>query len=130
VSLSRLCAAALHLGRAQLITAMLTPDATLNMALNGNRPAHDSTYDDADREVLKAARIPIPAFDEASRAGEIFKEAAEAAVLGMKTLEAAMAAVVHRVTPLLSRWVERRGGTEPPRPEWRIRRRVVRGTPS
>jgi multiple sugar transport system substrate-binding protein len=94
------------------IKAMLTPDATLKMALNGNGPVRNSTYDDpsfrrtveyadAEREVLKAARIPIPAFDEASRAGDIFKEEAEAAVLGMKTPEQAMAAVVQRVRPLL-----------------------------
>ncbi len=42
----------------------------------------------------KVARVPLPAFDEAARAGDIFKEEAEAAVLGMKTPEAAMAAVV------------------------------------
>jgi hypothetical protein len=42
-----------------------------------------------------------PAFDEASRAGDIFKEEAEAAVLGLKTPEAAMASVVQRVKPLL-----------------------------
>ncbi len=94
------------------IKAMLTPDATLKMALNGNGPVRNSTYDDAgfrrtveyadaEREVLKAARIPIPAFDEASRAGDIFKEESEAAVLGMKTPEQAMAAVVQRVKPLL-----------------------------
>ena len=51
--------------------------------------------------VLKVARVPLPAFDEAARAGDIFKEEAEAAVLGMKTPEAAMAAVVQRVKPLL-----------------------------
>jgi multiple sugar transport system substrate-binding protein len=94
------------------IKSMLTPAATLTMALNGNGPVRNATYDDAsfrktvdyadaEREVLKAARIPIPAFDEASRAGDIFKEEAEAAVLGMKTPEAAMAAVVARVKPLL-----------------------------
>lgn len=94
------------------IKAMLTADATLKMALNGNGPVRASTYDnaglrsqvayaDAERDVLKVARVPIPAFDEATRAGDIFKEEAEAAVLGMKTPEAAMAAVVGRVKPLL-----------------------------
>ena len=58
-------------------------------------------YADAERDVLKVARVPLPAFDEAARAGDIFKEEAEAAVLGMKTPEAAMAAVVQRVKPLL-----------------------------
>ena len=58
-------------------------------------------YADDERAVLKVARVPLPAFDEAARAGDIFKEEAEAAVLGMKTLEEAMAAVVQRVKPLL-----------------------------
>jgi multiple sugar transport system substrate-binding protein len=47
--------------------------------------------------------VPLPAFDEAARAGDIFKEETEAAVLGMKTPEAAMASVVNRVKPLLPR---------------------------
>jgi multiple sugar transport system substrate-binding protein len=94
------------------IKAVLTKDATLRMALNGNGPVRASTYDnpdfrssvpyaDAERAVLKVARVPLPAFDEAARAGDIFKEEAEAAVLGMKTPEVAMAAVVQRVKPLL-----------------------------
>jgi multiple sugar transport system substrate-binding protein len=94
------------------IKAMMTKDATLKMALNGNGPVRASTYDnadfraivpyaDAERAVLKVARVPLPAFDEAARAGDIFKEETEAAVLGMKTPEAAMASVVARVKPLL-----------------------------
>ena len=94
------------------IKAMLTKEATLGMALNGNGPVRASTYDDpkfretvsyadAERQVLKVARVPLPAFDEAARAGDIFKEEAEGAVLGMKTPEAAMASVVQRVRPLL-----------------------------
>jgi multiple sugar transport system substrate-binding protein len=94
------------------IKAMLTKEATLAMALNGNGPVRASTYDDpgfratvpyadAERDVLKVARVPLPAFDEAARAGDIFKEETEAAVLGMKTPEVAMASVVQRVKPLL-----------------------------
>ncbi len=94
------------------IKAMMTKEATLAMALNGNGPVRASTYDDAnfqatvpyadaERAVLKVARVPLPAFDEAARAGDIFKEEAEAAVLGMKTPEIAMASVVKRVKPLL-----------------------------
>ena len=94
------------------IKAMLTKEATLAMALNGNGPVRGSTYDnagfratvpyaDAERRVLTVTRVPLPAFDEAPRAGDIFKEETEAAVLGMKTPEAAMASVVQRVKPLL-----------------------------
>lgn len=91
---------------------MASKKSTLIAALNGNGPIRNSTYDDAkfrasvpyadaERQVLKLARVPLPAFDEAAKAGDIFKEEAEAAVLGMKTPEAAMAAVVARVKPLL-----------------------------
>jgi multiple sugar transport system substrate-binding protein len=94
------------------IRSMMSKDATQRMALNGNGPVRASTYDDpafrksvpyadAERDVLKVARVPLPAFDEAARAGDIFREEAEAAVLGMKTPEAAMAAVAQRVKPLL-----------------------------
>ncbi len=96
------------------IRHMVGKPATLAMALNGNGPVRNSTYDDPrirealpyaeeERRVLRVARVPLPAFDEAPRAGDIFKEEAEAAVLGMKTPEAAMASVVARVTPLLPR---------------------------
>lgn len=96
----------------RFIKSMLTKDATLKMAINGNGPVRASTYDDAgfratvpyadaESSVLRIARVPIPAFDEAMRAGDIFKEEAESAVLGMKTPEAAMASVVQRVRPLL-----------------------------
>ncbi len=94
------------------IKAMLTKQATLGAALNGNGPVRNSTYDDAgfraqvpyadeERRVLKVARVPLPAFDEAARAGDIFKEEAEAAVLGMKKAEDAMASLGQRVKPLL-----------------------------
>jgi multiple sugar transport system substrate-binding protein len=98
----------------QFIRSMVTKQATLATALNGNGPVRNSTYDDPrvrelipyadqERRVLRVARVPLPAFDEASRAGDIFREEAEAAVLGMRTPEAAMANVVQRVTPLLPR---------------------------
>ena len=94
------------------IKAMVTKQATLMAALNGNGPVRQSTYDDPrlratipyadeERRVLRVARLPLPAFDDAARAADIFKEQAEAAVLGLKTPEAAMAEVVQRVTPML-----------------------------
>jgi multiple sugar transport system substrate-binding protein len=94
------------------IREMLSKQSTVTAALNGNGPVRASTYDDAgfrrqvayadeERRVLEVARVPLPAFDEAARAGDVFKEEAEAAVLGMKSPEAAMRAVVARVTPML-----------------------------
>ncbi|MGG5809585.1 ABC transporter substrate-binding protein [Falsiroseomonas sp. CW058] len=96
------------------IRHVMSKPSTLAMALNGNGPVRNSTYEDPrmreslpyaeeERRVLRVARVPLPAFDEAPRAGDIFKEEAEAAVLGLKTPEAAMASVVQRVTPLLPR---------------------------
>jgi multiple sugar transport system substrate-binding protein len=41
------------------------------------------------------------AFDNAQRAADFFKEEAEAAVLGMKTPQAAMDDLTRRVRPLL-----------------------------
>lgn len=97
----------------QFMRTMLSKPATLQMALAGNGPVRNSTYEDpgfrakvpyadAERHVLQVARVPMPAFDEAARAADLFKEEAEAAVLGMKTPEAAMSDLVRRVTPLLS----------------------------
>lgn len=94
------------------IKAMTSKDATLKAALNGNGPVRASTYADQsfagkvpyateELKVLKVARVPLPAFDEAARAGDLFKEEAEAAVLGMKSPEEAMASLVKRVQPLL-----------------------------
>ena len=95
-----------------LIKEMLSKDSTLKAALNGNGPVRNSTYDvpsfanslaysKEERRVLKVARVPMPAFDNEQRAGDVFKEEAEAAVLGMKSPQKAMDDVVARVTPLL-----------------------------
>jgi multiple sugar transport system substrate-binding protein len=59
------------------------------------------SYAEEERRVLKVARVPLPAFDDAARAGDVFKEEAEAAVLGMKSPEEAMKSVVARVKPML-----------------------------
>ena len=94
------------------IREMVSKQATLTAALNGNGPVRGSTYDDAgfrgkvayageERRVLEVARVPLPAFDDAARAGDVFKEEAEAAVLGMKSPQEAMKSVVARVTPML-----------------------------
>lgn len=95
-----------------LMKEMLSRENTLKAALNGNGPVRASTYDDprfrdrvpyaeAERAVLRVARVPMPAFDQAARAADFFKEEAEAAVLGMKTPQQAMDDLVRRVQPLL-----------------------------
>jgi multiple sugar transport system substrate-binding protein len=95
-----------------LIRALSSKQGTLRMALNGNGPVRVSTYSDpafssslphaaVEAEALKSARIPLPAFDQQARAYDIFTEESQAAMLGMKTAERAMADAAKRVQPLL-----------------------------
>jgi multiple sugar transport system substrate-binding protein len=96
----------------KFIKWMSSSEATLAAALNGNGPVRNSTYDDpriiaalpyaqAERRVLAVSRVPLPAFDEAARAADFFKEEAENAVLGMKTPQQAMDDLTVRVQALL-----------------------------
>lgn len=95
-----------------LIREMASKQATLKAALNGNGPVRASTYADAgfigklpyaaeELRVLKVARAPMPAFDNAQKAADTFKEEAEAAVLGQKTPQQAMDDLVAKVRPML-----------------------------
>ncbi|MBL8698355.1 MAG: extracellular solute-binding protein [Alphaproteobacteria bacterium] len=95
-----------------LIRAMVSKDATVMTAINGNGPVRASSYADArvkqklsyaeeEKKVLLVSRAPMPAFDQSARAADFFKEEAEAAVLGMKTPQKAMDDLVARVKPLL-----------------------------
>lgn len=96
-----------------LMREIASKENTLKAALNGNGPVRNSTYDnarvrqnlpyaDAERQVLRIARVPLPAFDEAQRAADIFREEGEAAVLGRKPVQQAMNDVTQRVTPLVA----------------------------
>ncbi len=95
-----------------LIKTMASKESTLMAALNGNGPVRASTYDspemkeqleyaDSEKAVLLVGRVPLPPFDDAAKASDIFMEELQAAVLGMKPVEEAMQAVDDRVTPLL-----------------------------
>jgi len=95
-----------------LIREMLSKENTLKAALNGNGPVRASTYDspqmrdmlpyaEDERAVLLVGRVPLPAFDEAAKAGDIFVEEMQAAVLGMKPVDQALGDVERRVKPLL-----------------------------
>lgn len=95
-----------------LIRALSSKEGTLKMALNGNGPVRVSAYADPalaknlphaaiEAEAIKSARIPLPAFDQQQRAYDIFTEESQAAMLGMKTAERAMADAAKRVQPLL-----------------------------
>jgi multiple sugar transport system substrate-binding protein len=95
-----------------LIKTMASKESTLMAAMNGNGPVRASTYDtpemqekvayaDEEKSVLLVGRVPLPPFEGAAKAADIFVEELQAAVLGMKPVEEAMASVEERVTPLL-----------------------------
>lgn len=95
-----------------LVKTMLSKDSTLAAALNGNGPVRASTYDnpamkeklayaDAEKSVLLVGRVPLPPFDNAAKAADIFVENLQAAVLGIMPVDEAMADVEKRVTALL-----------------------------
>jgi multiple sugar transport system substrate-binding protein len=94
------------------IRALSSKQAATAMALNGNGPTRISTYDDPkfrdtspfaaeEAKAVAASRIHLPAFDEQARAHDIFVEESQAAVLGMKEPQQAMADAVKRVQPLI-----------------------------
>jgi multiple sugar transport system substrate-binding protein len=94
------------------IRAMSGPETTLASARNGNGPVRLSTYGDAafardnpvaavEADALSRARVPFPAFAEASRAEAIFVEEVQSAVLGRKEPARAVEDTVNRVKPLL-----------------------------
>jgi multiple sugar transport system substrate-binding protein len=95
-----------------LVREMLSKENTLKAALNGNGPVRASTYDtpemqqklayaDEEKAVLLVGRVPLPAFDNAAKAGDIFVEEMQAAVLGMKPVPDALSDIERRVQPLL-----------------------------
>ena len=95
-----------------LIKDLSSKENTVKAAINGNGPVRASAYADArfaalmpyaaaEAATLKVARVPIPAFDNAAKAGDIFVEELQAAVLGRKGVAMAMDDVAKRVKPLL-----------------------------
>jgi multiple sugar transport system substrate-binding protein len=95
-----------------LVRTMASKESTLMAALNGNGPVRASTYDSPEMQeklayaadekaVLLVGRVPLPPFDNAAKASDIFVEELQAAVLGMKPVADAMESVRTRVEPLL-----------------------------
>jgi multiple sugar transport system substrate-binding protein len=97
-----------------LIKEISAKENTIRAAVNGNQPARVSAYADprllssvpyAEQEAksLRQARVPMPAFDRSAEAKDIFVEEMQAAMLGMKTPQAAGTAMTRRIRPLLAR---------------------------
>jgi multiple sugar transport system substrate-binding protein len=85
---------------------------TLGAAINGNGPVRVSSYADptlqernplaaVEARVLANGRGAFPPFPEAARAQTTFLEEVQLAVLGRKTAQAAVAAIVERVRPMM-----------------------------
>jgi multiple sugar transport system substrate-binding protein len=94
------------------IRELSSRQATLAAALNGNGPVRASTYANPgftqklpyaaeELRVLKIARAPMPAFDNAQKAADLFKEELEQVVLNQKAPQKAMDDLAAKVRPLL-----------------------------
>lgn len=94
------------------IVKMSSKDSTLRAALNGNGPVRSSTYDeqklqdmvpywDAEQKILEAARVPLPGFDGAQRAADLYTEYAQMAIIGRMDVQEAMDELAEKVAPLL-----------------------------
>jgi multiple sugar transport system substrate-binding protein len=95
-----------------LIKELSSKENTVKAGLSGNGPVRSSSYADArytstlsyaaaEAATLKVARVPLPAFDNAAKAGDIFVEELQSAVLGRKPVALAMQDAERRVKPLL-----------------------------
>ena len=97
-----------------LIKHLSSVENTIAAAINGNGPARPSAYQDprvrelvpyADQEAaaLENALLVLPGFENTGQAMDILMEEIQAAMLGLKEPEQAMADVKQRVEPLLPR---------------------------
>ena len=82
------------------------------MALNGNGPTREWTYDEpafnqllpyaeAEKRALQVARVPLPAFDRSAEAADVITEFVQAAILGARSPQQAMDDLARRLEPLL-----------------------------
>lgn len=97
-----------------LIRELSTKANTIRTAINGNGPIRSSAYADPalqqkvsyaalEARALKAARVPMPAFNKAAEAKDIFIEEMQAALLGLQAPEVSAKNMTRRIQPLLPR---------------------------
>jgi len=97
-----------------LIREISTKENTVKAAINGNGPVRASAYADArliekvpyaalEAQALKAARVPMPAFNKSAEAKDIFVEEMQAAMLGLQEPEVSAKNMTKRIQPLLPR---------------------------
>ncbi len=97
-----------------LIREISTRENTIKAAINGNGPVRASAYSDArliekvpyaalEAQALRAARVPMPAFNKSAEAKDIFVEEMQAAMLGLQPPEVSAKNMTKRIQPLLPR---------------------------
>jgi multiple sugar transport system substrate-binding protein len=97
-----------------LMREISTKENTVEAAINGNGPVRASAYADArliekvpyaalEAQALKAAHVPMPAFNKAAEAKDIFVEEMQAAMLGLQSPEISGKNMTKRIQPLLPR---------------------------
>jgi multiple sugar transport system substrate-binding protein len=95
-----------------LVRHFTSKENTVRAAINGNGPCRASAYADpryrdalpyaaAEATVLAVARPPLPGWDNAAKAEDVFKEELELVLVANKEPRAAMESVARRVQPLL-----------------------------
>ncbi len=91
---------------------MASRDAIFNMSLSGNDPVRASTYANPDYQaripyideqlaMFESGRPMYPAFDNFAQVNDIIGEELQAAVIGSKSTDAAIADAERRIAPLL-----------------------------
>ncbi|MCD6672319.1 MAG: ABC transporter substrate-binding protein [Burkholderiaceae bacterium] len=95
-----------------LIRELSKPENTVRIALNGNGPVRPAAYSDErlkkqlpytaeEAKAIAEAQIIPSGFDESLRALAIFREESQAAVIGLKTPQAAAESMQKRLEPLV-----------------------------
>jgi multiple sugar transport system substrate-binding protein len=97
-----------------LMREISTRENTVKAAINGNGSVRASAYSDArliekvpyaalEAQALKAARVPMPAFNKAAEVKDVFVEEMQAAMLGLQRPEVSAKNMAKRIQPLLPR---------------------------
>jgi multiple sugar transport system substrate-binding protein len=89
-----------------LIREISSRENTIKAAINGNGPARlieKVPYAALEAQALRAARVPMPAFNKSAEAKDIFVEEMQAAMLGLQPPEVSAKNMTKRIQPLLPR---------------------------
>lgn len=96
----------------EFIKFISSQENTIRAALNGNGPVRGSAYEDnriqeqipywdAEQQILQVARVPLPGFENAGQAADLFTQYAQQAIVGNLSAEEAMDRLAREVQPLV-----------------------------